>query len=92
MTAISPSHPSGQAQPSFRHELYPYRGDAQFLSGTLGYIHEALEGDEAVVVAVPRTRRHSCAANSPTSPPSLSSTPRRSDPTPAGSSAPGWTG
>ncbi|MFF0117288.1 anti-sigma factor RsbA family regulatory protein [Streptomyces prasinus] len=53
MTAISSSRPSGQAGPSFRHELYPYRGDAQFLSGTLGYIHEALEGGEAVVVAVP---------------------------------------
>ncbi|MFI6341236.1 anti-sigma factor RsbA family regulatory protein [Streptomyces sp. NPDC050535] len=53
MTAILPSKPSDQDQPSFRHELYPYRGDKQFLSGTLGYIHEALEGGEAVVVAVP---------------------------------------
>ncbi|MFF0013476.1 anti-sigma factor RsbA family regulatory protein [Streptomyces sp. NPDC005374] len=53
MTAIPPSKPAGQAWPSFRHELYRYRGDAQFLSGTLGYIHEALEGGEAVVVAVP---------------------------------------
>ncbi|MET7692341.1 sensor histidine kinase [Streptomyces sp. NPDC005483] len=53
MTEILPSDNPGQAQPPFRHELYPYRGDAQFLSGTLGYIHEALEGGEAVVVAVP---------------------------------------
>ncbi|WP_328752692.1 sensor histidine kinase [Streptomyces sp. NBC_00285] len=53
MTSISPSMPPGEAEPFFRHELYPYRGDAQFLSGTLGYIHEALEGGEAVVVAVP---------------------------------------
>ncbi|MGW7194401.1 anti-sigma factor RsbA family regulatory protein [Streptomyces sp. NPDC054838] len=37
----------------FRHQLYPYDGDAQFLSGTLGFIHEALDGGEAVVVAVP---------------------------------------
>ncbi|OQD52069.1 serine/threonine protein kinase [Streptomyces phaeoluteigriseus] len=53
MTANPPSKPSSQEQPVFRHELYPYRGDAHFLSGTLGYIHEALEGGEAVVVAVP---------------------------------------
>ncbi|MDR6978383.1 anti-sigma regulatory factor (Ser/Thr protein kinase) [Streptomyces sp. 3330] len=53
MTAIEPSNRPGLEQPAFRHELYPYRGDAQFLSGTLGYIREALEGGEAVVVAVP---------------------------------------
>lgn len=56
MSAIVPVNPSGEAQLSFRHELYPYRGDEQFLSGTLGYIHEALEGGEAVVVAVPSDR------------------------------------
>ncbi|MGW0565983.1 anti-sigma factor RsbA family regulatory protein [Streptomyces tauricus] len=53
MSALSPSWPPGQAEPAFRHELYPYRGEAQFLSGTLGYIDEALAGGEAVVVAVP---------------------------------------
>ncbi|MGW5399620.1 MEDS domain-containing protein [Streptomyces sp. NPDC003952] len=37
----------------FRHDLYPYRGDQEFLSGTIGFIHEALDGAEAVVVAVP---------------------------------------
>ncbi|MDQ0585811.1 sensor histidine kinase [Streptomyces rishiriensis] len=56
MTANVPSKPSSQEQASFRHELYPYRGDAHFLSGTLGYIHEALEGGEAVVVAVPSAK------------------------------------
>ncbi|MET9700905.1 sensor histidine kinase [Streptomyces sp. NPDC006529] len=45
--------PPGQAENGFRHELYPYRGEAEFVSGTLGFIHEALEEDEAVVVAVP---------------------------------------
>ncbi|GGZ48012.1 sensor histidine kinase [Streptomyces subrutilus] len=49
MSAGLHPEPSGR----FRHELYPYRGDAQFLSGTLGFIHEALQADEAVVVAVP---------------------------------------
>ncbi|MDA5279756.1 sensor histidine kinase [Streptomyces sp. NPDC054904] len=53
MTATVPSKPSGEDRSPFRHELYPYRGEAQFLSGTLGFIHEALEGGEAVVVAVP---------------------------------------
>ncbi|WP_371476768.1 anti-sigma factor RsbA family regulatory protein [Kitasatospora sp. NBC_00315] len=52
MTATVPPA-SGRSETPFRHELYPYRGDAQFLSGTLGFIHEALEADEAVVVAVP---------------------------------------
>ncbi|MGA5098710.1 anti-sigma factor RsbA family regulatory protein [Streptomyces lavendulocolor] len=40
----------------FRHELYPYAGEDAFLGGTLGFIHEALESDEAVVVAVPRSK------------------------------------
>ncbi|MCY0939694.1 sensor histidine kinase [Streptomyces sp. H34-S4] len=59
MSTTVPSTPSGPPQPSvqaeagFRHELYPYRGQGQFLTGTLGFIHEALEADEAVVVAVP---------------------------------------
>lgn len=48
---MSPDRPQKPSGP-FRHELYPYRGDAQFLSGTLDFIHEALEADEAVVVAV----------------------------------------
>ncbi|MFK0237427.1 anti-sigma factor RsbA family regulatory protein [Streptomyces vinaceus] len=52
MTTTLPSAPDPGSSP-FRHELYPYRGEAQFLSGTLDFIHEALEGDEAVVVAVP---------------------------------------
>ncbi len=53
MTATVPSKPTGPDEAVFRHELYPYRGEAQFLSGTLDFIHEALEADEAVVVAVP---------------------------------------
>ncbi|MEU9097933.1 sensor histidine kinase [Streptomyces sp. NPDC048361] len=40
-------------EPGFRHELYPYRGNAEFLSGTQGFIRAALEAGEAVVVAVP---------------------------------------
>ncbi|MEU1191387.1 sensor histidine kinase [Streptomyces sp. NPDC005859] len=56
MTDVLPPEPSGEVEPSFRHELYPYRGEEQFLSGTLGYIQEALEGGEAVVVAIPSDR------------------------------------
>ncbi|QGV79731.1 sensor histidine kinase [Streptomyces ficellus] len=48
-TILEPSDDAG----AFRHELYPYRGDAQFLDGALGFIREALEGEETVVVAVP---------------------------------------
>lgn len=53
MTETVSSQAPEKAETPFRHELYPYRGDAQFLSGTLGFIQEALEGGEAVVVAVP---------------------------------------
>ncbi|MFG2621288.1 anti-sigma factor RsbA family regulatory protein [Streptomyces sp. NPDC048507] len=53
MTETVRAAASGGAEGPFRHELYPYRGDAEFLSGTLDFIHEALEGGEAVVVAVP---------------------------------------
>ncbi|MFD4032700.1 anti-sigma factor RsbA family regulatory protein [Streptomyces sp. NPDC058637] len=59
MSTALPSKPSGAPEPpgqapaGFHHELYPYRGEEQFLTGTLGFIHEALEADEAVVVAVP---------------------------------------
>ncbi|MFJ5811134.1 anti-sigma factor RsbA family regulatory protein [Streptomyces sp. NPDC093093] len=50
------AHPSEPDTTGFRHELYPYRGEAQFLTGTLGFIREALEAEEAVVVAVPSDR------------------------------------
>ncbi|MFI5866468.1 anti-sigma factor RsbA family regulatory protein [Streptomyces sp. NPDC051546] len=53
MTTTLPPTPSGRKEAGFRHELYPYRGEQDFLAGTLGFIHEALEGGEAVVVAVP---------------------------------------
>lgn len=52
--AVTPG-PSGQ-DGAVRHELYPYRGDAQFLSGTLEFIHEALDDGGAVVVAVPSAK------------------------------------
>ncbi|OKK16020.1 antirepressor [Streptomyces sp. CB00455] len=53
MSAPLPPKTCGRDGTAFRHELYPYRGDEQFLNGTLGFIHDALEADEAVVVAVP---------------------------------------
>ncbi|OXZ02269.1 sensor histidine kinase [Streptomyces sp. 2R] len=56
MTATVPSTPARPHGDRFRHELYPYRGEDQFLSGTLDYIHEALEADEAVVIAVPEEK------------------------------------
>ncbi|MFJ2821855.1 anti-sigma factor RsbA family regulatory protein [Streptomyces toxytricini] len=53
MTTTVPPKPSGPHGEPFRHELYPYRGEQEFLSGTLGFVHEALEDGEAVVVALP---------------------------------------
>lgn len=44
------------AQPGYRHELYPYAGRDEFLEGTVGFIQEALDGGEAVVVAVPESK------------------------------------
>ncbi|WP_333771169.1 anti-sigma factor RsbA family regulatory protein [Streptomyces sp. IBSBF 2435] len=38
--------------PAFRHELYPYEGDASFLQGALSFIEDALAADETVLVAV----------------------------------------
>lgn len=56
MTMTVPAHPSEPDMNGFRHQFYPYRGEAQFLTGTLGFIREALEAEEAVVVAVPSDR------------------------------------
>ena len=38
--------------PSFRHELYAYQGEAQFLTGALSFIDEARTGGEIVLLAV----------------------------------------
>ncbi|MDX5569546.1 sensor histidine kinase [Streptomyces sp. ID05-04B] len=54
-----PSGPATPAEPSltgYRHELYPYSGPGEFAEGTLGFIQEALDGGEAVVVAVPEDK------------------------------------
>ncbi|WP_411103001.1 anti-sigma factor RsbA family regulatory protein [Streptomyces sp. cmx-4-9] len=40
----------------FRHELYPYLGDDEFLSGALGFIEEAQEAREGVLISVPCDR------------------------------------
>lgn len=55
----SPSRPavsSPESRTGYRHELYPYSGPDEFLEGTLGFIQDALDGDEAVVVAVPHRK------------------------------------
>ncbi|MFF1439102.1 anti-sigma factor RsbA family regulatory protein [Streptomyces sp. NPDC058295] len=55
MTSSSrpPAAPSGTG---YRHELYPYCGRGEFIEGTLGFIQEALDAGEAVVVAVPQDK------------------------------------
>ncbi|MEV6839744.1 sensor histidine kinase [Streptomyces sp. NPDC051133] len=53
MTSSSPTPATGAG---YRHELYPYSGGDEFLAGAVSFIQEALEGDEAVVVAVPQEK------------------------------------
>lgn len=53
LTPLTPPAPSASAYPGYRHELHPYAGRDEFLQGAVGFIHEALQGGEAVVVAVP---------------------------------------
>jgi anti-sigma regulatory factor (Ser/Thr protein kinase) len=42
--------------PGYRHEALFYRGDEEFLAGTLPLISEAIDADAAVLVAVPKPR------------------------------------
>ncbi|WP_458076928.1 anti-sigma factor RsbA family regulatory protein [Streptomyces sp. EMB26] len=53
MTSSS-SVPAGST--GYRHELYPYSGSDEFVAGAVDFIQEALDGDEAVVVAVPQEK------------------------------------
>ncbi|MFE9404995.1 anti-sigma factor RsbA family regulatory protein [Streptomyces sp. NPDC006530] len=53
MSFSATSKTTAEQDSSFRHALYPYRGDAQFLTGTLSFIHEALTAGEAIIIAVP---------------------------------------
>ncbi|WP_405935105.1 sensor histidine kinase [Streptomyces longwoodensis] len=53
MTSSAPRATTSPSAEEYRHELYPYRSKEEFLEGTIGFIREALEGGEAVVVAVP---------------------------------------
>ncbi|RKE23506.1 sensor histidine kinase [Streptomyces sp. TLI_171] len=53
MSENSTTRPEAPAQDSgFRHELYPYDGDAQFLDGAMSFINDAHAGSELVLVAV----------------------------------------
>jgi len=40
--------------PEYRHEALFYRGDEEFLAGTLPEVREAVEADAAVLVAMPK--------------------------------------
>jgi anti-sigma regulatory factor (Ser/Thr protein kinase) len=55
---MTASRPSVSTTPGtgYRHELYPYAGGDEFVQGTLSFIRDALEGGEAVVVAVPQDK------------------------------------
>ncbi|WP_033214971.1 sensor histidine kinase [Kitasatospora phosalacinea] len=53
MSENSTTSPEASHQDSpFRHELYPYEGDAQFLDGVMSFIRDARAGSELVLVAV----------------------------------------
>ncbi|MFJ9523395.1 anti-sigma factor RsbA family regulatory protein [Kitasatospora sp. NPDC101801] len=43
---------AGTAGTAFRHELYPYDGNEQFVAGAMAFIDDARAGDELVLVAV----------------------------------------
>ncbi|MFF9328068.1 anti-sigma factor RsbA family regulatory protein [Streptomyces sp. NPDC014776] len=55
-TPSRPATASPDSPPGYRHELYPYSGPDEFVEGTLGFIQDALDGDESVVVAVPERK------------------------------------
>ena len=42
--------------PGYRHEALFYRGDEEFLAGTVPLVRDAIDTDAAVLVAVPRAR------------------------------------
>jgi anti-sigma regulatory factor (Ser/Thr protein kinase) len=44
--------------PGYRHEALFYRGDEEFLAGTVPLVRDAVAADAAVLVAVPRPRAH----------------------------------
>ncbi|MFB0617815.1 anti-sigma factor RsbA family regulatory protein [Streptomyces sp. AGS-58] len=56
MTSSRPTSTSSASGTGYRHELYPYRGRDEFVEGTMGFIQEALDEGEAVVVAVPHDK------------------------------------
>ena len=57
-TAVTESSATDAAvtESAFRHELYPYDGDAQFLTGALSFVGDAHSGGELVLVAVSRPK------------------------------------
>jgi anti-sigma regulatory factor (Ser/Thr protein kinase) len=42
--------------PGYRHEALLYRGDEEFLAGTVPLVRDAIDADAAVLVAIPRAR------------------------------------
>src|SRR5215207_2561012 len=44
--------------PGYRHEALFYRGDEEFLAGTVPLVQDAVDAGAAVLVAVPRARSH----------------------------------
>ena len=42
--------------PGYRHEALFYRGDEEFLEGTVPLVRDTIEADAAVLVAIPRSR------------------------------------
>ena len=43
--------------PGYRHEALFYRGDEEFLAGTVPLVRDAIDADAAVLVAVPALAR-----------------------------------
>jgi anti-sigma regulatory factor (Ser/Thr protein kinase) len=51
MTAGRPTLPPNQ-HGAFRHEAFLYSGDADFMAGSLGFLHAGLANDEAMLVVL----------------------------------------
>jgi len=52
VTLLEASSPAGKPHESYRHEALLYRGDDDFVAGTVPFIREGLEAGQPVMVAV----------------------------------------
>ncbi len=49
----APAHPPSSSGTTFRHESFSYRGESEFVDRVTGFVRDAVEAGEPVLVAVP---------------------------------------